>query len=119
MDQTQAHSNNGIFVAGLPVYSSKSKLAEIFGCFGQIKFIRIFSKKAGKKTQSFAKIRYADPQVHEEILKSSALITYEGKPISITELQPPSKTCKVQIAAHQSNENLIVIQNIPQNITKA
>ena len=50
MDQNLAHVNNGIFVAGLPVYSSKPKLAEIFGRFGEIKFIRIFSKKSGKKT---------------------------------------------------------------------
>ena len=43
MDSSQACS--GIFIAGLPVFSSKPKLIEIFGKFGEIKFVRIFSKR--------------------------------------------------------------------------
>lgn len=108
----------GIFVSGLPVYSSKEKLEEIFKKFGELKFIRIFSRKSGKKTQSFAKIRFENSEVHETILKKHQQIIYDKKPIIISELQPPSSNTIVQSLAAGNQDNIAVIMNIPERTMK-
>lgn len=57
--------------------------------------------------------------MHEEIINHASLITYEGKPISVTILQAPSKASKIQLAAQHSQDHLFLIDNLPQKVTKA
>lgn len=110
----QEQSIQGIFVSGLPVYSCKNKLRTIFSQFGEVKFVRIFSKKQGRKSQSFAKIKFENEESVKKALKFSEKITYEEKFITITELKSQSKLEK----SLQKNKNIVFVDNLPEKPKK-
>jgi RNA recognition motif-containing protein len=66
----------GVFISGLPVYSCKDEIEYLFSRFGQVKYVRIFSHKSGKKNQSFAKVKFENEESVALAIKQSDKLWY-------------------------------------------
>jgi RNA recognition motif-containing protein len=111
---SQEKPSQGIFVSGLPIYSCKNKLKTLFSQFGQVKFVRIFSKKQGRKNQSFAKIKFEDPKSVEIALQMSGRLQYEDRTVDITVLKSQSKLEK----SLHNNKSIVMVENLPDKPKK-
>lgn len=105
----------GIFVSGLPIYSNKDKLRAIFSQFGEVKFVRIFSKKNGRKNQSFAKIKFESEFSVRQALKFSDKLRYEDRYMHINELKSQTKLEKTLCS---KNKKIIYVNNLPSRCKK-
>jgi RNA recognition motif-containing protein len=115
MNTNPTKPSQGIFVSGLPIYSCKDKLRSIFSQFGAIKFVRIFSKKQGRKNQSFAKIKFEDPMSVLAALRYSEKLKYEDRFMNISELKSQSKLEKTL----HTSKNVVFVNNLPEKPRKA
>lgn len=104
----------GIFVSGLPVYCCKHKLTEVFSSFGEVKFVRIFSKKQGKKTQSFAKIKFTNIESVFACLQNPQPLYYQDKQMALSELKTQSK---IEQSIYNS-KSILFIENLPDKPSK-
>jgi RNA recognition motif-containing protein len=104
----------GIFISGLPAYTSKEKLTQLFSQFGKISHVRIFSKREKNGVKGFAKIKYDSVEEAQNALKSSKKLKYENKLMKLTELKPQSKLEKEWVV----KKKLLAVYNLPYETSK-
>jgi len=107
--------HSGIFVSGLPAYSSKEKLTEIFSQFGEISYVRIFSKKDKNRIKGFAKIKFFTSEQSFRALTTRKKLSYESRTLKISALKTQSKLEK----SWSGNKKLAYVHNIPYKTSKA
>lgn len=107
--------NTTIFVTGLPKYLDKELLSTYFHSFGEIHFIRIFTKENNQgKTEGFAKIKFKD---REGLLKSTRSLTH-----TIGELVVKVRELKTQAELESQiskKSRLIYVTNVHYGTKKA
>lgn len=107
--------NTTIFVTGLPKYLDKELLSSYFRSFGEIHFIRIFTKENNQgKTEGFAKIKFKD---REALIKSTRFLTH-----NIGELVVKVRELKTQAELESQiskKSRLLYVTNVHYGTKKA